>query len=551
MAAPINNTVEELLLQCGVPNDNVLFNGVTKAARIATEVFGDDLNSCMDISFDDFEKECQTYAGLTVAQGQIRLTPGTKRNIKALIQWCRAKIIIGLDPAHIAYPNTNQMDLICQYKTHANFREKSKSISDIAKPEKFKDDTKWIDWYPNFINFLRAIPGVTGIPLSYIIRNNDNAADEDASLQFLDNYVNMAPLTGEAYDADNAEVHTYLIHFVSGHSVAEAKIIAHGHNNNGRQDYLALRNHFEGIGINALEITKAENIINTLFYSGEKKPHMWWGEFEKELSRAFAIYQRVENREVHSNHMKLRILMSKIQADFLEQTKAALVVEMSKTPMVLRYSDALATIRNAVNFKYPPNMSSNPSRVRRINETSQGGRGNPGGGRMPRGRGRYGRGGRGSSSGRGRGRGRGGSSNSDIYYINGNARSQNTWMTVSQTGKTIECHPRASYPGEIWAMIPKADKDKIHNIRKGNSPSGQQSVISEVTQGTQYQLPSQFYYQAPPTNPTFSIQQAQQMQPPLPPPPPPRESSPVPPPQVSFMGGRNEQSSLRSRTPHS
>ena len=107
MAAEIANTFEQLLLQCGVPNDCILFNGATKAQRIATEVFSDDFNSCMDISHEDFEDECKTYCSLTVVQGQIRLNPGTKRNIKALIQWCREQIIVGNDPATVAF-NNNQ-----------------------------------------------------------------------------------------------------------------------------------------------------------------------------------------------------------------------------------------------------------------------------------------------------------------------------------------------------------------------------------------------------------------------------------------------------------
>ena len=124
MAAAVVNTVEQLLLVCGVPNDGVLFNGGTKAQRIAIEVFSDDFNSCMDISHDDFETECKTYSSLTIAQGQIRLNPGTKRNIKALIQWCRKQIIIGLDPATDVFNNNQQLALLCQYKAHQAFKVK-------------------------------------------------------------------------------------------------------------------------------------------------------------------------------------------------------------------------------------------------------------------------------------------------------------------------------------------------------------------------------------------------------------------------------------------
>ena len=559
--AAVANTVEQILLLCGVPNDHILFNGSTKAERIAAEVFGDDFSSCMDISHEDFETECKSYSALTVAQGQIRLTPGTKRNIKAMIQWCREHIIVGNDPVSQVFNNTQQLELIRRYKAHQSFKEKSKSISDVAKPEKFTEDIKWVDWFPTFCNFLQAIPGSRGVPLSYVIRDDETPAPaDDPTLHFLDNFVLRAPLTGDAYQIDNSEVHTYMVYFISGNSTAEARITAHGQNNDGRADFIALRQHYEGIGVNALEVSKAENVINSLFYSGEKKPHMWWSEFEKELSRAFAIVQKAEGRIVHSNDMKLRILMGKIQADFMQQAKAALMVDMSRVPMTLTYETAMNTFRNVVNNKHPPSVGSD-IRTRRINEVSGQGRGNPGGGRFPRGgRGRgFNRGGRNNGRGRGRGRGhRGGGqgnsyNNTKPYYINGQSKSNNTWMTATQFGKAIECHPKASYPGEIWQMIPRQDKEKINMMRRNNSSNNSQSgsTISEITQGTQFTIPPVYqpFYQPAQPQPQQQMGIAQiNTQPPIPPPPPPR-AAPSQPTQVSIMGGRNEQASLRSRNP--
>ena len=120
--AGIVNTLEDLLTVCGVPDDG-LFNGATNANRIAHDIFNNDFDSCMDIMFDDFDQECKTYASLTVAQGQIPLRPGTKNNIKAMMQWCREKLLIGQDPATIIYPNANQLNLICRYKQH-QFKDK-------------------------------------------------------------------------------------------------------------------------------------------------------------------------------------------------------------------------------------------------------------------------------------------------------------------------------------------------------------------------------------------------------------------------------------------
>ncbi len=101
---------------------------------------------------------------------------------------------------------------------------------------------------------------------------------------------------------------------------------------------------------------------------------------------------------MHSNSMKIRMLIDKIKADFLTPTKAQLEIELSRTPMMMTYEQALALFRNMVNQKHPPQMGAAKNRVRRtINEANTGR-----GGRIQS-RGGFGRGGCG-------GRGRGGRS---------------------------------------------------------------------------------------------------------------------------------------------
>ena len=57
--------------------------------------------------------------------------------------------------------------------------------------------------------------------------------------------------------------------------MAEAKVQQYLNDNNGRQDFIALKEYCEGRGVNSFDILKAEQVIEILHYSGEKKPHMW------------------------------------------------------------------------------------------------------------------------------------------------------------------------------------------------------------------------------------------------------------------------------------
>ena len=87
-AVPPIHTACQAMIRCGV-NDVDLFEGRTKAQRIAEEIFQDDFHTCMDKTFEDLHSDFKTYSDLTIGQGQIRLVPGIKNKIRAFIQWCR------------------------------------------------------------------------------------------------------------------------------------------------------------------------------------------------------------------------------------------------------------------------------------------------------------------------------------------------------------------------------------------------------------------------------------------------------------------------------
>ena len=129
--------------------------------------------------------------------------------------------------------------------------------------------------------------------------------------------MDKAPLTGKSYLTNAAEVHTYIIHFTSGNTVAESKMIQNAQKNDGRLYFITLKNNFEGVGEHAVEIVKADKILQYLFYSGDENPHMWWDEFEGQLLDAFNTYDRYNKISLHSDNQILRMLNRKKNADFL------------------------------------------------------------------------------------------------------------------------------------------------------------------------------------------------------------------------------------------
>ena len=426
MAAPAN-TLADALDICGVNRDfsNMIFNGSTAAERVADEVFDNTYRNMMDITFAELDDTWRTYGQLTLAEGRIRLRPDTKSNIRALVQWTRDCFRTGIDPTSTPFPVVNKSNLLDRYNTHKQWCDDASNMIKSALPKQFKEDTKWLDWRTSFEGFLRTQPGRNGIPLNYIIRDNEFPI-YNANPSFLDDYVDQAELAGSSFQIDATKVHTFLMRFISDNPVAEQKVLPYKDQANGRVDFIALRDYYEGVGANSRAILAAEQDISDLFYLGEKKPHMWWDEFEVRLINAFAIVDKNAGRRVHTDDMKLRLLNMKIKADFLSSMKTNIQMEMNKQPRTMNFASALANYRNTVNEKFPQDPTAH-TRKRRIqamksgsNTTRNGGRGNRSGGRGNN----AGRGHGGRSAGGGRGNQR-----------NQNQKKDDEWKVIISWGR--------------------------------------------------------------------------------------------------------------------
>jgi len=123
---------------------------------------------------------------------------------------------------------------------------------------------------------LRSIPGRDRGPLSYGIKDDINP---DSTPR---------PLAGPSYLVDASEVYTYITKFVGKNHTVETKVQPHLLLNNDRIEFIALKDHYEGVGVNFIDILKADQILETLYYTDEKKSNMWWAQFEIQMNFAFS-----------------------------------------------------------------------------------------------------------------------------------------------------------------------------------------------------------------------------------------------------------------------
>ena len=275
-------TVVDAMVTCGLDHDAV-FQEETQAQRLASDIFGNQFSACLDVTFKELDEHFKTYGDFTAAQGRIQIRVGARKNIKAFVQWTRDELRLGRNPAMTPFPIAQVADLIRRYKTHEKYLTDSKTLSDAAKPDKFKESTKWEDWKPTFLNYLRSIPGRDGIPLKYVCRDKDEADRDAMNEDFLDDYVAFAPLEGNSYAIDTAQVHTFLLNFVTGNDTAEAKIQGLKRPNDGREAFKRLVEHYEGVGIHAIDIREADEVLKTLF-TAKKNHHTCGGPSSRNAS---------------------------------------------------------------------------------------------------------------------------------------------------------------------------------------------------------------------------------------------------------------------------
>ena len=121
MAAAATITIEQALIECDVMvgYENAHFNGNTVAQRIANDVFAKSFSTCIDMTNADLQEDWKTYSSLTVNQGQIRVRVIVKKNIRAMVQWAKDHIRMGIDPSTTPFvlANVKVQDLLDREKS--------------------------------------------------------------------------------------------------------------------------------------------------------------------------------------------------------------------------------------------------------------------------------------------------------------------------------------------------------------------------------------------------------------------------------------------------
>ena len=193
------------------------------------------------------------------------------KKLKALTYWVKKKRRSGDVPDVAEWTDAEMQRSI----TDMNLEKEKEEAADKLYPDKFvtKD---WKVWAISMDNYLDSIRGTSGVPLSYITREDgldpNDAADEHQRLVW------SAPLAGPAYRVDNRKVYRiYKNRLLGTDGYTWFESVTAG---DGRAASIALHDHYEGRAEVHRRAVEAEANLKTLHYKNE---HVF--PFQKYLTR--------------------------------------------------------------------------------------------------------------------------------------------------------------------------------------------------------------------------------------------------------------------------
>jgi hypothetical protein len=347
----------------------------------------------------DIRDMAEEFSKRTNANGRINFGLGRIKKLTGVMYWIQDCHRTSDIPDH----NNFNEQALADAQSRALIRKSDVDLVDTntkaADPGKFKDERKWPEWEKAFVNYLSVIPGVNGVPLSYVVREVAEPEDDLEYETFSERMIARAPHTGQYYVADTRRVHNLLTGYLQGEQ-SESWIRNIAKYQDGRRDMIALRHHYAGEGNSTRRILDAKRIQTTLHYKSERA--LPFNKFLDSLQKMFTIFE--EENEPLTERAKVDELLTKIQNSSLSAAVAQLRFQLNTEGVT--FTVAANHLNSAVSqtpdYQLARKISATNSDRQQGGRGGRGGRGWRGGGGRGRG-GRFGRsGGRGSSDAKGK-----------------------------------------------------------------------------------------------------------------------------------------------------
>lgn len=286
-------------------------------------------------SFEDLrvltEKDVTTMSSdFGGRQARERIHFGTRRtkSIKGLVHWVQdfyrvseLPSIVGLN--EITFKQQLERAL-ARADIRSSLKNQASTAADAATPGALKSEKQWKEWEEKFINYARSQLGSNGIPLSYVIRENEQPDTDAVHPDFVNKTIACAPLAGEYYSADRLAVFNFIVSFTTGQPSGDwiKNTLKFA---DGRRSMQALRDHFSGEGNATRNVAEADRLKESLHYKSERA--MSFETFLTQCQKMYNIYDK--EGEPMTDEAKVRFLFKRVQHDKLTSSIDALKAQIT------------------------------------------------------------------------------------------------------------------------------------------------------------------------------------------------------------------------------
>ena len=203
--------------------------GIAPAANrnaIIADLLSEGLDGLKYMTDEEVRDTCTSYAKRTDGPFPVVLTPVQKQRIKSLVLWAKDRDRVGQD---LSFPATTSQaefrsaisESLERDRRQRSQKKEGESYLDSTFNTKLKSASQWEKWLEELNITLCQIIGVRGVPLTYVIRDND-APNFDAGLPYDEAFINGMTLTGEEFKQDAPTVHKIILKNVHEDSLAGA-----------------------------------------------------------------------------------------------------------------------------------------------------------------------------------------------------------------------------------------------------------------------------------------------------------------------------------------
>ena len=337
-AVPEIDQIREILTWIGFTID-------ANRTSIINDAFSE-FSDIQSLTEKDITELSESFGRRTVTNGRIDFGIRRTKRLKFMMHWVQDFYRVSMIPTTDGLDQATFLTAITVAGQRADVRKQMKDQQDekakVASPGPLISESKWTDWEPKFINYLSSLLGMNGIPLSYVIRENDQPDRIGPHANFTEECIACAPLTGVAYDSDRSAFHQALVSFTTGQP-SENWIKAINRHKDGRRSMTALRNHFSGEGNVTRRIAEADRYKDTLHYKNERS--LPFETFLTKCEKMYNIY--AQHKEPMKEEAKIRFLLKKVQhsglASAIEAMKAKITTEPPGTISYTTVANHLST----------------------------------------------------------------------------------------------------------------------------------------------------------------------------------------------------------------